>query len=430
MAQLLTSRTKRFKGFLKWLFRQKRSQKNDQSPHDSAHEGESNKQTRNTCQISDFHERQIVHLQETYDKLLEEHRQLKQEYQQLQGRISSLSSNKLGIRPYRTNFTRNDAQNGFDQLMRNIDVWVESYTNKLMEDENFAENWVNFLKNNSDQVNRFQELLHCEPNRDLLSAVGYPDSDQNIVSAFIVRFIWQKVFKERPCGMPSGFVTILKDLELAMSDCTAPKLDTCAIHTWRAQSHHALFSHPSYSGFRQMSINALTEELDQIMGFLSDHSKHDEFVRSISSRIIEPSFKLYEKLQTSHEKYSIETAQWARPGAAMSQNLADGGIEDFLSNLHCVNAAGHNEVVFVDELDPKPTSEELREQLQFICSIRPALKVRELQKSGGRDSATVSKEKVLVAWHPNKGDPCKVKENTWLARVCFSIPLPEEASGG
>ncbi|KAI1292989.1 hypothetical protein F5Y03DRAFT_400225 [Xylaria venustula] len=374
ITRLLLSRTKRFKGFLKWLFRRKRGQKNDQSPHDGAHEGEPNKQTRNSRQIPDFHEREIAHLQGTCDKLLEEHRQLKLENQQLQGQVSRPSSNRLGIRPYRTNFTRNDAQNAFDQLMRNIDVWVENYTDKFMGDENFTENWVNSLKKNSDKVIRFQKLIQCESNRDLLSAVGYPDSDQNIVSACIVRFIWQKVLKEIPCGIPPHFVAMLKELELAMSSCTAPKLDTCAIHTWRAQSYHALFSHPDYSGTRQSSINALTEELEQILGFLSDPSRHDEFVRSISSRIIEPSLKLYEKFQTSHEKYSIETAQWIKPGPLMTQNLANEAVEEFLSNLYCVNVVGYNEVILVDELDPKPTNEELRKHLHFVCSTRPALK--------------------------------------------------------
>ncbi|KAI3339628.1 hypothetical protein F4824DRAFT_487962 [Ustulina deusta] len=369
-------------------------------------------------QLPASNERQVANCKATYDELLEEHKQLKIEHEQLQSKISTPTSSKLIIRPYRTGFTRSDARKGFEDLMRNIVIWVEKHTDKFMDDGEFPEQWLDSLKHFPQVATRFRQLLDFNP--DLSAAVGYPDSDQDIVSACIMRWVWQRVFGDASCSISSDKTELLKNIEQTMSECTTPRLDITAIHTWHAQAHHALFSTPEYAKARQASIDALTEELAQILTFLSSPSKSDEFIGSISAKIIQPSMDLYENFRRSQEKYYIETSQWVKPGALMSHDLPDGRLQGLLNDLHCVNTAKYKAIFLVDQLNPRPTTEELQKQLHFICSICPALKVREFQRSGGREIETVCKESVLVAWDPERlqGDPRTLKEKTWLSRVC------------
>lgn len=196
--------------------------------------------------------------------------------------------------------------------------------------------------------------------------------------------------------------------------------DTSTICSWRAQAYHAVFSHPQYSDARQRGVDALSAELAHILGFLSSSSTDVEFTRSISSKIIEPSLKLYENFRRSDEAYYFETAEWTKPGARMSQDLPDGRLRELLGDLDCRNAIKFNAMFRIEKLKPKPTDEELQNQLYFICSINPALKVRGLQGNNGEEPTTLFKEKVLVAWDPDRlrgKDPRILKKPTWLSRI-------------
>ncbi|KAI1427736.1 hypothetical protein F5Y12DRAFT_792037 [Xylaria sp. FL1777] len=387
--------------------------------HCSVVNGQPNDETSDNDQLSVSIKRQATNGRAAYDELLKEHENLKIEHERLQSITPTLPRGRLILKPYRTNYTQSDAQKGFEDLMRNIIVWVEDWSDRFIIEEDFTEHWLDSLKHFPQVVNPFRQWLHLDSNQDLLSAVGYPDSDQDIVSACIVRFVQQRIF-QAPSTISPDTAKLLKDIEQTMPQCTAPKLDLCAIHTWRAQACHALFSHPGYSEARQASIDTLTGELAQILDFICKPSKRPEFIPSISSKIIQPSFSLSENLRKSHEEYYFETAPWVKPDALMSSGLPDGRLQELLGNFYCVNSAKSKAILIAEKLDPRPTAEELQRQLYFICSIQPALKVRELQRSGGKELVTISKQKVLVAWDPDRlqGDPRILKEETWLSRVC------------
>ncbi|KAJ2998835.1 hypothetical protein NUW58_g201 [Xylaria curta] len=325
-------------------------------------------------------------------QLCEELHQVKREQTRLEGEVLMLSTEKraleetiamreaqiLALRPYRTDFTRAAARKGFDDLMEDIDHWVETWTDKFIVDKKFSQHWIESLKHFPQVIDQLQRFLNSNP--DLLAAIGYEDSDQNIISACIAADFLQRI-------------------EGGMTECTAPTLDPSAISSWRAQAYHALFSHPGYPKDRQAEIDAVSIELTEILQFCTNAPNNAEFVRSISSKIIEPSFNLYENFRRSNEEYCIETSDWVVPGARMGEKIPDGRLRGLLRNLNCLDAVGYNAELFVDEITA--TDEVLQNQLYFICSVRPALKVRGLQENYSGEPVTLVKEKVLVAWDPD-----------------------------
>ncbi|KAI0487192.1 hypothetical protein F4859DRAFT_527322 [Xylaria cf. heliscus] len=325
----------------------------------------------------------------------------------------------LVLRPYRTSFTRDEAQNDFKQLLEDITIWVEEWTDKFLHDTEFPKRWMDSLKHFPHVINQLRQFLDSNP--DLLSAIGYVDSDQDIISACIVRFIEKNIFGETPCSISPHAAGVMQNIEHNMLLCTTPKLDLSTRCSWRAQAYHALFSDRQYSDTRQRGIDALSAELAHMFRFISNSSDGVEFTRSISSKIIEPSLNLYENFRRSSEDYYFETAEWIKAGTTMNQDLADGGLRTRLDDLNCRNVVKHNAKFQVEKLKTKPTDEMLQNELYFICSTSPALKVRGLQGKYGEESVTLLKEKVLVAWDPDtlKGrDPRTLKTQTWLSRIC------------
>ncbi|KAI0095717.1 hypothetical protein GGR51DRAFT_553857 [Nemania sp. FL0031] len=324
--------------------------------------------------------------------------------------INRLSDQILVLRPYRTAFNRENAQSAFENLLFSIEGWVERFTDMFIDDQRFANEHVRFVNQHRHILIQFQELLAS--NQDLSSAVGYPDNDQNILAALIFRYVEQRIFGQTPCGISPLMAELLQEIQNTLPHCTSPPVDMTAISAWRGQAYHALFSQPNYPEARQRGINALSSELADILRFICAPGGWPAFVRSISSKIIEPSVRLDENFRRAHEEYYFDTASWTEPGGNMSE----------LKGLLSVNAARFNAQMDVSELYPTPSMGQLREH--FICSLHPALKAKEVRKlnqgENVRQSATLFKEKVLVAWDPETvqgRDPATMKQKTWLSRI-------------
>ncbi|KAI1757503.1 hypothetical protein F4782DRAFT_525316 [Xylaria castorea] len=361
-----------------------------------------------------------------YESLSKQHEQLKlekkrlsSEKQALKNSVNMRESQILTLRPYSTRFTRNEAQSDFGFILESINSWVEEWTDKLVEETDFSKNWMDSLKYFPQVVNQLRQFLDSNP--DLASAVGYTASDQDIISACIVRFIKNRIFGGIPCSIPSHTAGVLQNIENYMALCTARELDMSTRYSWRAQAYHALFSHPEYSEARQTGINTLSADLANIFRFLADSSNGADFIRSISSKIVEPSLNLYENFRRSNDEYYFETAEGTEPGTRMGQDLPGRRLREHLDDIDCRNAIKYNAKFQVEKLRKRPTDEELQAHLYFICSVTPALKVRGLRGKYGEEPETLVKEKVLVAWDPDNlrgRDPCILKTQTWLSRIC------------
>ncbi|KAI0860931.1 hypothetical protein F4860DRAFT_524638 [Xylaria cubensis] len=421
------SRARYFRHFLTGSRKNDNNRQRRQAPPKVVESGKSNVQpSHNTILSACEADQKYEQLRLDYERLSEQHEQskleqerLSNEKQTLKNTVNMRESQILILRPYSTRYTRSEARNEYRFLLNSIKDWVEEWTDKLTDNTDFSKHWMDSLNHFSQVTDRLRQFLGSNP--DLASAVGYADSDQDIIFACIVRFITQRIFGTVPCSISLHTSEVLRDIENHMASCTEPELDPSAVCSWRGQAFHALFSHPQYSAARQKGIDTLSADLTHIFGFLFRSSNNEEFVRSISTKIIEPSLRLYENFRRSNEEYYFETAECIKPGSRMSQDFPAGQLRELLNDLDCRNAVRCNAIFRVEKLKAKPTDEELRHHLYFICSVSPALKVKGHRSNYGQDPETLLKEKVLVAWDPDKlqgRDPCMLKSQTWLSRIC------------
>ncbi|KAI0194327.1 hypothetical protein EV127DRAFT_405320 [Xylaria flabelliformis] len=423
----ILTRARYFRHFLTGSRKNDNNRQRRQAPPKVVESGKSNVQpSHNTILSACEADQKYEQLRLDYERLSEQHEQSKLEQerlsiekQTLKNTVNMRESQILILRPYSTRYTRSEARNEYRFLLNSIKDWVEEWTDKLTDNTDFSKHWMDSLNHFPQVTDRLRQFLGSNP--DLASAVGYADSDQDIIFACIVRFITQRIFGTVPCSISLHTSEVLRDIENHMASCTEPELDPSAVCSWRGQAFHALFSHPQYSAARQKGIDTLSADLTHIFGFLFRSSNNEEFIRSISSKIVEPSLRLYENFRRSNEEYYFETVESIKPGARMSQDFPAEQLRELLNDLDCRNAIRCNAIFRVEKLKAKPTDEELRHHLYFICSINPALKVRGHRSNYGQDPETLLKEKVLVAWDPDKlqgRDPCMLKSQTWLSRIC------------
>ncbi|KAK5625081.1 hypothetical protein RRF57_000797 [Xylaria bambusicola] len=316
---------------------------------------------------------------------------------------------------YITNFRPHDARESFLRILQNIRTWIEHWIEtKLLSDGEVAARWLESLRYFPQVLTRFRNFMLANP--DIYSAVGYPDSDGAILVACVVRFVCQNIFGALPCSLSPEATNLLNVIEDSMSNCNHPRIDRSARRIWRAQAHHALFTHPHHDGARQERINLYTTELAEIFAFVCKPAKREIFLNSIAQMIIEPSFALYEDMSRSHQTYHVE---WK---AFSTHDLSTQGLEELVKDTDCINAANNNSAFTIGDLRVNSSTHRYRKQLFFLCAIYPALRVEQLMGDES-DQTTLVQERILVAWDPSRiqGDPSILKLNSWLVQVCSRL---------
>jgi hypothetical protein len=108
----------------------------------------------------------------------------------------------------------------FHSLTQNTAEWVEKWTDCYIDDETFSKCWIDSLNRFSRLADPFRKALYAD--KDLSSAVGYPDNDQHILSAHIVRFVWRKLFAGASSSHLSSTDRLLQTVARTMQLCTTP----------------------------------------------------------------------------------------------------------------------------------------------------------------------------------------------------------------
>ncbi|KAI0419788.1 hypothetical protein F5X98DRAFT_384058 [Xylaria grammica] len=353
-------------------------------------------------------------LQDKVTELLEEQRQLKarlngieDENRDLKVANEGYMQQILNLRPFEPDQKPYHLQVDFRDFSSHLDSWAFKWTARFFDSgEEYVNRWLSDMSSSKRVFLQFQESLQSIP--DLYQAVGYPDTDLEIFTAWLLRFIWGRVFGDFTMK-PTGVLTAIEAL---MPQCKEPRLDMAAIQDWRGQAYHAVFTDPEYPQVRQRAIDVFSAALAETLAFIPEPSQKAAFTQSIPA-LFEPCFDIYEKCQRSDTNYYIDVTYPTR------QNVPDVVSRLFRKEVYCLSTKRHT-IFTVDKLERQPTPVEVQQQLHIIFSIRPAFKMRDWKLTNGRERI-LQQERLFIAWDPDlveRGNPAQVKEETWLSRVC------------
>ncbi|RWA14849.1 hypothetical protein EKO27_g254 [Xylaria grammica] len=357
-------------------------------------------------------------LQDTVTELLEEQRQLKVRLGDIEGENRELKVAREGymqqifkLRPFEPDQKPYDLEVDFRDFSYHLDNWAFKWTARFFDSgEEYVNRWLSDMSSSKQVFPQFQQSLQSVP--DLYQAVGYPDADSEIFTAWLLRFIWGRVFGDFTMK-PTGVLTAIEAL---MPQCKEPRLDMSTILDWRGQAYHAVFTDPEYPQLRQRAIDVFSAALAETLAFIPEPSQKAAFTRSIPT-LFERCFDIYEKCQRSNADYYIDVTYPTR------QNVPDVVGRLFRKDVRCQSTRARAILTvdkLVDKLERQLTPVEVEQQLHIIFSIKPAFKMRSWKLYNGREQI-LQQEILCIAWDPDlveRGNPAQLKEETWLSRVC------------
>ncbi|KAI1505158.1 hypothetical protein F5X99DRAFT_431297 [Biscogniauxia marginata] len=377
----------------------------------------------NGSQQRNLHNRGIVELNEldqTNRDLRKIISDLYSKNKDLQATIETSKSHIFSLQSYRAEITLDEAGQVYKELIRGVSQWVDDWIDPILENTTQQE----YLRQLAIQypviTSHFKTFM--EQHKDIKRNIGVSDIDHDILIASIIRFLLEKVFSTTLCGVLKSKVKAVRVLEKSMQDNIKPKIDLFAIRTWRVHSFNALIAHPQYIRARQLAVTELSDELCKLLLFVSGRQT-ETFTRSIKAKIVEPALRLHERFLTATSQFYLPLGdQGFRTGQKFDGELSDGELSSYLRSVECVDIAKCNRKFTVEKLRPIPSSQEIRENLWMVCSVHPALMVKEV---GKRDEfqkpKTLYKEKILVAWMPGDvGEKLSRRPKSWLHNILMS----------
>ncbi|KAI5922983.1 hypothetical protein F4810DRAFT_232726 [Camillea tinctor] len=305
----------------------------------------------------------------------------------------------FSLQSYRPELTTDEARRMYKELVDGVSDWVEDWAEPISEpDFKPIPPWLE-AKHRPACLEKF--ILFINQHRDLKFSIRLPDIDQEVLTATVIRFLYENVFSVAFTGTSGYHYETIMSLAESMIHHMDPKLDLVAVRIWRAQACRSLIAHPDYIVDRQNHVNALSSQLFELLEFLPKKPK-DVYRDSIQSMIVEPAVRLQERFLTESNLFHLSfDSRGPEPGSSVRRDLSDAGLASYIYTKELVDIAKSNRKLLLDKLDPPPNTEEVRENLYIMCSMYPALIKRGVgERDDYQEPQVVFKEKILVAWAP------------------------------
>lgn len=287
---------------------------------------------------------------------------------------------------------------------------MEPFTDDL--DKGMAE-VVHLSHKQPNYTIRFKKALKQYP--DLVHATSFPEMDEDIVIAMIMRFLHDNIFQKIMYGEGMSYTQMISFIENSMQSAVEPKRgqsffsfaagrsvltfpDLFSVRTWTAEAYNALMSVREFNPHRERRRKELTTDLANTLHIFCKRDKFQWFCENMEKNCIVPAMKLYEKMQVSTHHFYLDInpyIMWDRDTELMTSPE----FMDSLDKLNCLNILQNRKAFNLAKQDPPPSKKELYHCLTNICTVMPALCMRQIgQKDTIKEPIVVRKQQMLVAW--------------------------------
>ncbi|RGP76169.1 hypothetical protein FSPOR_291 [Fusarium sporotrichioides] len=326
--------------------------------------------------------------------------ELGKENRALREQLNDAQSHIFSLQPYRKELTSEEVGQEYDDLVEQVQDWVQKFMDPWLDDHREGvDALLSNAKRRAVDATRFKHLLYQYP--DLIHGASFPETDEDIITSVIMRYLHDHIFQTVLYGMIARYVEVISFIEKEMQMSVEPKRDLFSVRTWTAEAYNALLSSPQFKAVRNERREAMTRELANILKIFFKKDQFNWFCQNTCQRVIVPAMKLYEKLQISTNHFYLDVNSFiVRAGGELTTST---DFIDTLENLDCKNVLQNRKTFNLGKLDPPPSKKELYHRLHNVCTVVPALYMRQIgQRDAIKDPIVVRKQQMLVAWGPEE----------------------------
>lgn len=205
-------------------------------------------------------------------------------------------------------------------------------------------------------------------------------------------------------------------------------IDLTRARRWASQAKLAILKNCSYVNavrvtFSNLLVHQLMQEMPLIWSANTEVSETThEVMIFLRDKLISPAIELQDDIICAFDKFTIGTNNYKHSDQSDTSDFYDN-----LQNLDCKNVGKGPRRFRPDKMKPKPTNEDIRNNLRQICPTTPSLVLRETNNNDFGPPITLVKQEFLVAWDHPETPTLSVEERGffwYLYRSCSSRSPP------
>ncbi|KAF5533100.1 hypothetical protein FMEXI_12020 [Fusarium mexicanum] len=277
-----------------------------------------------------------------------------------------------------------------------ITMLLQKLMNPWMEDcDDDAHAFLTHAKRHIADGDRFERILRKYS--DLMNGLNFPETDEDIVTSVILRYLHVRVFQSVLYDAIPRSVQAIAFIENHMRASVEPKRDHFTVRTWTAEAYNTLLSCPQFKPVRQRTANDMAVQLSDILRIFSQEDNLHNCYQDLIDVVVYPAIRLYEKLQVSTNHLYLDIN--SLPTSVGGERHPKPKLADSLMRLDCKNVLQNRKGFNLRKLDPPPSEEDLYHSLHSVCTVVPALYVRQAKQGDTlKNPIVIRKQQVLVAW--------------------------------
>lgn len=176
-------------------------------------------------------------------------------------------------------------------------------------------------------------------------------------------------------------------------------------------------------------MRRLTRELGDILIGLNVSMGPNAFYLGVQDECVRPAMILHEKIISAMHHFYTDI----NPYMVCNKDGFQTPYEFYreVRSLQCQNVLQNRKKLQFDKMDPKPTPEELFQNLANVLALAPAVHMRQIGSGDSlREPVLVRKQQMLVAWGPpEKRNQFQEKaDRTLIHQIFYSKPSTNERS--
>lgn len=305
----------------------------------------------------------------------------------------------------------------YDDLVEKVQDWVQKIMEPFLENpESGVDEIISAARKRQMDAMLFKKTIRKYP--DLINATTVPETDEDVIVGIIMRFLHDNIFQKIMYGSIHNYTEIISNIENFMQTAVEPKRGTLhplvlltkiltlsdlfSVRNWTAEAYNSILSTPQFRNVRHKRRQELTLELGTTLRIFCRKDRFQRFCEDIEEQCVAPAMKLYEKLQVSTHHFYLDINPFMAWGSN-GQLISSVEFLDSIGKLDCRNVLQNRKVFNMAKMDPAPSTAELRHHMVNVCTVVPALMMRQVgQRDAIKEPVVVRRQQMLVAWGPEE----------------------------
>ncbi|RYP42661.1 hypothetical protein DL767_000030 [Monosporascus sp. MG133] len=366
--------------------------------------------------------RQYRELQEENRKLADRNKSLQEinqatgvENTKLMKETQVMRSKLISLKPTRTELLGDTGGDKYRDLIARLDSWGGSWLAKVIVDQAAGRQFLRRSRADPTLMGPFRAAVQRD--QDIKNATAWPETEMEVLTAFISRFLQEELFQKPIYGVKTQAVDFIESMAETMRKQNQEPLQ---IDRWVAESYYALMANQETQDLRRRALTSMAERLASLIPFLASPNEKREFERAVEEDLLGVAFELHEQILASSQRFRFEFESASEVGRKFRRSSVIKDIMGIASRLDITNACSNGAKLDFKKLKPQPHVGELRRGFMSICTIHPALVVSDLPAGteASEEIHIMEQQRMLGYWNVDaKKVPPPDNDASWILRL-------------